>query len=55
MPDEVSFLGLAGTFNLVHDYFRFKLLFIREYSCNSCKTTCFSLYHKGRGKSEVVL
>lgn len=25
MPDEVSFLGIAGTSDLIYDYFPFKL------------------------------
>lgn len=52
MPDEVSFPGLAGTPDLINDYFSFELLFVWPYSYrgNTVQTSCFSLSHKGRGK-----
>lgn len=53
MPDEISFLGLTGTSDLIHEYFLVQLLFVCEYSSIVIimfKLICFSLFHKDRGK-----
>lgn len=56
MPDEVSFLGLAGTSDLINAYSFEIYLFVNTLlSSNNVHNSCFSSFHKGRDKSEAVL